>query len=112
MRVDLEQALSPEDLGPATCALCERPFVVESVYAWADVANNSRALICPECIEYLGSRSEHCPTVEHFRELLEKHPRPVWENHDDFHRYMMEASPEEQERVYASVELTWTFLAP
>jgi hypothetical protein len=107
MIVELQQALCPSDLGPSMCGLCEQDFEIESV-----IANsiNGRepgvGVICPECVAYLGSRSESCPSIETYRRLLEQYPEPVWADDGEFHSYMMAAIPEEQERVYASAVLT------
>lgn len=106
MRVELERAMSPEDIGPDTCGLCERPFVVDTVLGYADIAEDSRAMVCPECIEYLGRSSENCPSIETYRELLAKYPEPMWTDQGEFHRYMMAASAEEQEAEYFAAALT------
>ena len=106
MNIELERALSPSDIGPSVCALCERPFVTESILALGQFTDEPRACVCRECVEYLGSRSESCASIETYRELLEQYPKPMWTNEEEFHRYMTAASTDEQERVYASAELT------
>ena len=106
MNVELERAFCPSDIAPSVCALCERPFVTESILARGQFTDEARSCICSECVEYLGSRSESCASIETYRALLEQYPEPMWTDDEEFHRYMTAASADEQERVYASAELT------
>lgn len=106
MIIELQQALSPEDLGPDTCGICGQDFVVSTVIASG--TSDGRADMgqaCPECIEYLGRRSDSCPTIEQYWDLLEQYPDPVWMDDSECDRYMYNASSEEQMRVYESARL-------
>lgn len=107
MLVRLERAISPEDLGPCVCGLCEQEFVIETVIvSTIDGVEGSVGIICQECLAYLGRRQPECPTIEQYHELVEQYPEPMWTDQEEFHRYMMAASAEEQERVYREAELT------
>ncbi len=64
MIIQLQRALTPEELREEDCAICGLPFCVGSVVAYA-MTDERGAVVderaglsaaCPKCVEYLGSR--------------------------------------------------------
>jgi hypothetical protein len=96
MYILLQQALSPEDMGPARCGLCERAFLKETVTANLLLGESrmDAGYLCPECVGYLGCRNpERFPTFGEFVDALERRPEPLFESDEEWAR-------SEEEGVY------------
>jgi hypothetical protein len=64
----------------AICGVCSVPFEEPSVVAWAQTDGDTEmGLACMSCVEYLGKRNPRLfPTIEEYRELLERYPEPMY----------------------------------
>ena len=62
------------------CAVCAVAFEEPSVVALAHTDRRyEMGVVCPECVEYLGTRNpERFPTMEVYRELLAMYPEPMY----------------------------------
>ncbi len=82
MKVELQRAWGPADLGEDECDLCEQPFVVGSVVArCVDLHHGG---LCPTCIEYLGRRNpQKFPSLEEYEAALEQFPQPIWPTEEE-----------------------------
>jgi hypothetical protein len=71
MRIELEQTMTPEDMGPNECSICGETYEVGTVTVWlreAIVAGDP--WVCPACVEVLGAyRPDMFPSIEEFRRL-------------------------------------------
>ena len=80
MQFYLIRAWLLEDLGETTCAICQHPFVAESVLMMSDEATCA----CPACIEYLGRRNpESFPSIEEYEAAKRRFPDPIWACEED-----------------------------
>lgn len=108
MIIELQQALSPEDMRPESCGVCGEPFVIRSVMA--SVITDGREDIgyaCDPCVAYLGSRSKRCPSAELYHELLEWYPAPRWATDAAFREHLNATAYdyESQDEIYESARL-------
>jgi hypothetical protein len=62
------------------CGVCSMSFEEPSVVAWAQTDGDTEmGLACMSCVEYLGKRNpEKFPTIQEYRELLERYPDPMY----------------------------------
>jgi hypothetical protein len=85
MKVELQRAWGPDDLGEDECDLCEQPFVVGSVVARC--LDLDLGGLCPACIEYLGKRNpQKFPSIEEYEGALERFPHPIWASEEELER--------------------------
>jgi transcription elongation factor Elf1 len=68
----------------AVCAMCGVAFEEPSVVAYATTdARGEMGVVCFECVAYLGKRNpEEFPTIEVYRELLERYPEAMYPNEE------------------------------
>lgn len=108
MQIDLQHALSPQDTGPDTCGVCGNGFVVSSVMASAATdSSEDMGYVCEPCIAYLGTRSENCPSIELYHELLRQYPTPRWATDEAMREHMdtLAYDYESQSDIYESARL-------
>jgi hypothetical protein len=84
MIIELQRALTPEEMYEDTCAICRLPFRCESVIALALTDNcTDMGRACPECIAYLGSRNPAAfPFSEEYEAAKRRYPAPIWASAD------------------------------
>lgn len=80
--VETRRAITPEETGEASCALCGTGLRAGAVYARVltgdrhEVAEDGKA--CPACVEYLGGRNpERFPTILEYEEACARYPEPM-----------------------------------
>jgi hypothetical protein len=85
MIIELYRAWTPRDLQEDTCGACGHRVPATSVRAFLHTDDRrDMDAACPECIEYLGRRNpEKSPTIEVYREMLQKYPRPMYASEEE-----------------------------
>jgi len=84
LEIKLERTAVPSETGTYTCGICEDPFVVGTVTAWAwgsggAVGASVDSVACPACIEVLGNyRPDRFPTIQEYRELEAQWATPTY----------------------------------
>jgi len=92
MEIKLTRTAIPEEMGTYTCAICETPFEVTAVTAWAyggggPVGEAADSVACPGCIEVLGGyRPDRFPTIEEYRRLEAEWGAPTYANVEELER--------------------------
>ena len=104
MKIELEQTMTDEDLGPTMCAICGDEFEFGPVSAWGYTDTNAflgvDSYVCEQCIEVLGEyRPDRFPTIEEYRTLEAEWKTPLYrtgEEADAAFRAEMEAEEAEE----------------
>jgi hypothetical protein len=92
MKIVLARTAVPNEMGPYTCGVCEEPFVVGTVTAWAwgsggPVGEAADSVACPACVEVLGNyRSDLFPTIQQYRRLEAQWPTPEYASVEELER--------------------------
>jgi hypothetical protein len=88
MIIELYRAWTPQDLTDDVCGACGHLVPAASVSAVLHTDDRrDMDAACPECIEYLGLRNpEKSPTIEVYREMLSKYPRPMYASEEELKR--------------------------
>jgi hypothetical protein len=81
-----------------------------SVVAYARTDDGAdMGTVCLSCVEYLGKRNtKYFPTIEEYRELLERYPEPMYPNLDALEHAGEEEGYLDPSEIAASSSLLWT----
>jgi hypothetical protein len=92
VKIELKRTAVPNEMGPYTCGICEEPFIVGTVTAWAwggggPVGESGDSVACPACIEVLGNyRPDRFPTIEEYRKLETEWSTPTYASVEELER--------------------------
>ncbi|MDP9477233.1 MAG: hypothetical protein M3R38_16400 [Actinomycetota bacterium] len=110
MFIELQRAWVPENVREDECGVCGHEVAPTSVIALA--ASDDRddlGVACPSCVAYLGSRSpERSPTIEFYREMLEKYPAPMYASEEELER----AAEDFEDPSDVAYEASWLWTVP
>jgi hypothetical protein len=95
--------------GPTVCAVCALPFEEPTVVAWTQTDGDTEmGVTCLDCVEYLGQRNpERFPTIEEYRDLLEKYPEAMYPSAEAFERAAEEAGFEDPAHLVYEDSWVW-----
>jgi hypothetical protein len=103
VKIELVRTQTPEDLGPAECAICGDGFEVGTVTARVSRVQTDDPRACPACVEALGAyRPDRFPVIEQLRALEGVWPTPEYgsgQEHDEALRAKIERWEREHSRA-------------